>query len=515
MKKILQTAALLGLLTLVLLTTASCEEILSKLPFISIDEGTTPKVTTPAAIPETTTPEQTPPSHTHIFGTWTITKSATCTQKGEQERTCTCGEKEIQAIDALGHTEVIDAAVVPTCTTDGKTEGSHCSACGEIFTAQEVIPATHDWMQTALLESATCFTYGEEHRSCRVCGVEEDAPVEPLKHNFVLNEETQLHTCTLCNGILFAGHLYAAFEGEYHWFDAYELCEEMGGHLVTITSEYEQAVIDNLMNSELRTVQVYAIGAIRTSNTIGWITGEPMEYQNWEGNQPNFDNQNQHFVNTYSHLTGSAYVGKWNDYDHQLKSAFICEWELSITDCEHKFTEWTPLIEVSCWNDGEQYRICTYCGAEETEILSQLEHNFISSNEAEFEMCEYCKAAKYNGHIYALLTDTCYWFDAYSRCESLGGHLITITSEEEQSFISSLLETVQHSSPTWIGGYTDGEIWRWVTGETFEYTHWTKGNPDNADGNEWFAYLYNKQFEWNDYPPTRNFAYICEFECEE
>ncbi len=42
---------------------------------------------------------------------------------------------------ALPHTVVVDAAVEPTCTEPGKTEGSHCSVCGEVLVAQKEIPA--------------------------------------------------------------------------------------------------------------------------------------------------------------------------------------------------------------------------------------------------------------------------------------------------------------------------------------------------------------------------------------
>ncbi len=48
-----------------------------------------------------------------------------------------------------GHTPVIDAAVAATCTTAGKTEGSHCSVCNEVLVAQKTVAALgHDYSYT-------------------------------------------------------------------------------------------------------------------------------------------------------------------------------------------------------------------------------------------------------------------------------------------------------------------------------------------------------------------------------
>lgn len=44
-----------------------------------------------------------------------------------------------QILAAKGHTKVIDPAVEPTYDSEGKTEGKHCSECGEILVAQKPI----------------------------------------------------------------------------------------------------------------------------------------------------------------------------------------------------------------------------------------------------------------------------------------------------------------------------------------------------------------------------------------
>ena len=78
---------------------------------------------------------------THQYKSFTV--ASTCTQKGKTGEICEkCGKtRNTKDIEELApHTPVVDAAVAPTETTDGLTEGSHCGVCGAVLTAQEVIP---------------------------------------------------------------------------------------------------------------------------------------------------------------------------------------------------------------------------------------------------------------------------------------------------------------------------------------------------------------------------------------
>ena len=88
-----------------------------------------------------------------------------------KKRACECGEVEYDTFDALAHTPVTDAAVDATCTTSGKTEGSHCSVCGMIITVQNTIaPVGHCCDSVTVLQEAFCNLDGTRRYSCTNAG---------------------------------------------------------------------------------------------------------------------------------------------------------------------------------------------------------------------------------------------------------------------------------------------------------------------------------------------------------
>ena len=122
--------------------------------------------------------------------------------------------------------------------------------------------------------------------------------------------------------------------------------------------------------------------------------------------------------------------------------------------------------------------------------------------------------AYFNGHYYKVYTDATSWIDAKNKCELLGGHLATITSEEEDDFTYKLME-FEGINKVLFGLYNAGDSempnWCWVTNEPLNYTRWGDGEP-NYDYNGTEAYGGYYCGAWNDYRNDEVGAYICEWD---
>ena len=189
------------------------------------------------------------PATGHRFGEWRTTKEATCTEAGEQARSCLnsgCAETETQEIPKIEHSwklTVIKEATetdtgvqvlicekckaqkdgseveIPvsghtfgewttteaTCTVDGYRERSctneNCVICAKLdkpYVQKETIPATGhrfgDWTTT---KEATCTEAGEQSRSClnSECVETETQEIPKTEHHY--QEDKKEATCTV------------------------------------------------------------------------------------------------------------------------------------------------------------------------------------------------------------------------------------------------------------------------------------------------------------------------------
>ena len=255
-------------------------------------------------------------------------------------------------------------------------------------------------------------------------------------------------------------HLYSLFNDKLSWTDAEAACVAMGGHLISITSSDEQLIVENLL--KYGALENYWIGATDKDSEGVWkwtdtgdifwrgqSSGTGSGFSNWDIGEPN--NNTNSDEGDYAHIYNTDLkFGKWDDVG-SARYGFICE----------------------------------------------VDTNNINAD------ASYC----YNGHKYEIYDKSLSWTDAKLVAEMKGGHLVTITSSDEQDFINSII--TGHNKIKYLIGATDYSpdyslYWRWVTGEKFEYSNWQSGNPDFSEFVEFFTHLRTDNSgnlslgEWND-----------------
>lgn len=109
-----------------------------------------------------------------------------------------------------------------------------------------------------------------------------------------------------------------------------------------------------------------------------------------------------------------------------------------------------------------------------------------------------------NGHYYAAIdTVSGYnWHDAKANAESMifngmRGHLATITSAAENQWIFDNITNRNY----YLGGTDENSEgnWEWVTGEAWDFTNWSPGEPNNCCVNgEHYLQFWHGNGSWND-----------------
>ena len=135
----------------------------------------------------------------HSYGNSVVTKQPTCTSEGTKTKTCTkCNATVTEKLPAKGHTAVTDKGYPATCTTAGKTDGSHCSVCNTVIKVQAVIYATgHKSSGWIVDKTASIGVKGSKHRECTICKkVLETAEIPALSRISISKASVTLSTST-------------------------------------------------------------------------------------------------------------------------------------------------------------------------------------------------------------------------------------------------------------------------------------------------------------------------------
>lgn len=91
------------------------------------------------------------------------------------------------------------------------------------------------------------------------------------------------------------------------------------------------------------------------------------------------------------------------------------------------------------------------------------------------------------------------WAQAKVDAEARGGHLATITSEQEWNTVVSLFGN--NLLGVFLGGTDEQQegVWKWITGEPWKFENWASGQPDNSSGAQHYLWLHPAYgLKWDD-----------------
>ena len=275
--------------------------------------------------------------HNHVYVV-TSSGSASCESDGYTTYTCTiCGSSYTDSISATGHDygkEIVENA---TCTAQGHIY-KKCSTCGKTTETGTIAATGHSYGSWSTVKAATCTEAGEETRKCTSCGSTENRAVAAKGHtesNIVTTKEatcteegTYTYTCSVCNAVV-EGNKIAAL-----------------GHKFG-----EPVVVDSTCSKEGN--------------------------KKYTCERDNCGYTYEEVIAKKDH-TESAWIYDDPDID---KSAKCTECHAVIQTAEipatgHSFGAWTETIAPKCEVQGEEKRVCSACGKEETREVAALEHHY-------------------------------------------------------------------------------------------------------------------------------------------
>ena len=294
-------------------------------------------------------------SHEHSFSEWETVSSPTCTAFGLQKRACECGQIEYDTKETVAHTPIIDEGVDATCTTPGKTEGSHCSACGFVIKTQTETPKlSHSFSEWETVAETTCTAFGLQKRTC-ACGQVEYNTENAFVHTPVIDEGVSA-TCTA----------FGKTEGSH--------CASCGA---VITAQTEIPKLSHSF-SEWETVSV------PTCTSIG------LQKRSCECGQAEYDTINalSHNVVTDAAIAATCTTPGKTEGSHCGTCGTVLAVQNTILPLGHNCDEITVLEEALCNLDGTKRHSCSRASCDyyydESYSLTVLDSSEIYSNAVQY-----------------------------------------------------------------------------------------------------------------------------------
>jgi hypothetical protein len=123
------------------------------------------------------------------------------------------------------------------------------------------------------------------------------------------------------------------------------------------------------------------------------------------------------------------------------------------------------------------------------------------------------QAVTYGEHDYLFVVTPKTWQEAQTYCANNGYSLVTINDAGEEAFLHDQERMRRLPISDWWIGYNDRGIegwWNWASGAS-SHVNWYPAEPNDAGGSEdCAADGFQGSGQWNDWPCTQQFPFICE-----
>ena len=299
-----------------------------------------------------------------------VVVAPTCIKQGYTQYTCTkCGESYIaDYVDALGHVEVIDKAVAPTCTKSGLTEGKHCSRCNASIVVQKTIDALgHSYGEWQILKEATILNEGERQRSCKACNHTVKEKIQRVQVDLETSEEYGMANFTVVNAQTKKPMKNACIF----------IKTENDGENTFITDE--NGKVSTVLPVGTQTISAYAEGCLVRSLKINIKTGQNDVPLIGLSDKPTYDASIKHHEMTKEEIKDAGIDTSATDNNHVYKYELRLDFEPEVD---------TESIVVYFDGDGN------YLGGQRNE--PQNEAKPMLHYQVAFECDEHCYSCRYN-----------------------------------------------------------------------------------------------------------------------
>lgn len=306
------------------------------------------------------------------------------------------------------------------------------------------------------------------------------------------------------------GHDYVYVNADFTWNTAREICEAMGGHLVTLTSGPEASYVEStFLRPNDKAAWIGGTDAA-VEGRWSWVTGEPWHF----GAHINDDFGCAHAITWWRDLGFHDWIG-------DKRQAYICEWDSNASPDLIALGSDTRIFQ-AVLDASHQARLNRLAYREKlfkavNSAATRLEKAGSSDQvRALYEKFGFeappPQRFQHKKSEYFLFRDAKTWHEAEAHCERMGGHLVILDDAGEPEVVFG--EALRNSISIWLG-CSDERIegqWRWLNNTPVKL----KLKADNWGGDHhvgWAEVKNNKIGLYDSNAGIRS-AYVCEWELE-